>query len=227
MVALATDDASVGLDLDLQDFAVLSAGKHAQLQTTLRTLWRVKLEVLAALGQLGLHRPAMACAAGLLPPGCSLHRWLSSPFADASAVLGLAPKHALLEVANLRVGCLQLGDQHRFALGAVFLELIEKASVASFPTGITRDPSIKLRSPVRDVHDQLDVFLLGQSHRSRCDGRRTNCSVDIGSEQALQRRHAPDGSDKRQMCPAIPEASLRTGSPNVYPFSMFRYQTAV
>lgn len=69
MITLATDDASVGMDLDLQDLAVLGAGKHTQLQTTLRTLRRIELDTLAALGQSGLHRPTMSCAAGPLPQG--------------------------------------------------------------------------------------------------------------------------------------------------------------
>lgn len=217
VITLATDDAPVGLDLDLQDFAVLGAGKHAQLQTTLRTLRHIELDALAAPGQSGLHRPTVSCAAGPLPPGRPCQARMRRAFADASAALGLAAEHALLEIADLRVRHLQLGDQHRLALGAVFLELIEKAPVASFPAGVTRDPPVKLRTPVGDVHDQLDVLRLGQRHRRRLEWHRDSAHrVDIGFGQAWRQRHALNGSEEGRMCPAIPEVSLRTASPNVY-----------
>ena len=87
VIALSTDDAPVGLDLDLQYFAVLGAGKYAQFQTALWTLQRVKLDPFAALRQVGLHRSTMSRGTRPLPPRCSRHARLSCPFAHAPAAL--------------------------------------------------------------------------------------------------------------------------------------------
>lgn len=123
-ITLPADHASVGLDLDLQYLRVFGTGKLAQRQAAARTLGRVELDELNALGQLRLHRASMTRRAVPMPSPCAHHRRLGLCLTTAAG-LALAAKQALLEIAHLRLRHFQFRAQHRLALRALVLQLAQ------------------------------------------------------------------------------------------------------
>ena len=181
-VTAAADQATIGLDLDLQYLAVLGAGEFGQRLTTRRALRRVKPDGLDTFGQMSQHlAPVAWCTAALSAAG-RLESGLGPEFAGAFAALALAAKQTLLQITDLGMRLVELSKKRRLALPGRFLRqrqcrvprrLALLGVLAQFhhesPGAVLEllqapHRSLMQRLPTPGLHHQLDVLQLGQPH---------------------------------------------------------------
>jgi len=165
------DHAPVGLNLDLQHLAVLSAGEIFQRLAAVRALRRVELNELGVLGQVRQHRASMTRRTAPLASGCTRSRGLGLLLVPALAALALASKHALLQIADLCLRQFQFTAQRRFALPSPLLQLAQHPLISAFTPLRSRHRSCVQALPALGIHHKLDVLLLGQRHE-HCGKRR-------------------------------------------------------